>query len=461
MPQIITTDLTASTAYTVQTTAADDFIFVAEGTLVSNTSPSSPAYAAIGVFHDYNRVGVAGTLFTGASPTVYSTAIGTTVSVTQTGSIISLAATSFWPTVQFSAGGAQVFNDGQITGLYGAILSSEGNAAVYNTGLISGVTFGIQGATRVENSGTIRGATSVWMGGFNDLVLNTGTLFGHVRLGLGSDTFDTIGGTIVGSVFDDGGDDLYRTDSAILSIVELLTGGTDRVESTVDFDLSTALNVENLTLLGNAMIGAGNTLGNILTGNFRDNTLGGGGGDDTVDGGTGNDSLRGDTGNDSVLGGDGDDLLRGGAGADTVSGGDGDDTIWGDVSNDRLYGDNGEDVLVGGAGRDSLYGGADSDTFVFRAIADSGVGVLRDIIVGFETGLDLIDLTRIDASTLVTGNQAFAYIGTGAFTSVAGQVRAIHGANSVIQADVNGDGVADFELQLNLIATVNVNDILL
>ena len=462
MPQIITTDLTASANYTVATTVADDFIFVAEGVLVSNTSPSSPAYAAVGVFHDGNRVGVAGTLLSGASPTVYSTALDTTVSVTQTGAIISLAAPTFWPTVYFAASGARVFNDGQITCLYGAILSSVGDAAVFNTGLISGVTFGVQGATQVENSGTIRGQTAVSMGGGNDQVLNTGTLIGHVRLGLGNDTFDTIGGTIVGSVFDDGGDDVYRTDSAILSIVELLGGGTDRIESTVDFDLATAAEVENLTLIGNAVTGAGNALGNVLTGNFRDNVLGGAGGNDTMDGGTGNDSLRGDTGNDSVLGGDGDDSLRGASGADTIFGGAGDDTVWGDVLGDRLYGDDGDDVMVGGAGRDFLYGGPDADTFMFRAVADSAAGTAsRDIIFVYEPGLDKIDLTRIDANVNVTGNQAFAYIGTGVFTSVAGQLRAVLGTNSLLQADVNGDGVADFELQLNGIATVNVNDILL
>ena len=300
------------------------------------------------------------------------------------------------------------------------------------------------------------------MGGGNDLVLNTGTLIGHVRLGLGNDTFDTIGGTIAGSVFDDGGDDVYRTDSAILSIVELLGGGTDRIESTVDFDLATAAEVENLTLIGNAVTGAGNALGNVLTGNFRDNVLGGAGGNDTMDGGTGNDSLRGDTGNDSVLGGDGDDSLRGASGADTIVGGAGDDTVWGDVLGDRLYGDDGDDVMVGGAGRDFLYGGPDADTFMFRAVADSAAGTAsRDIIFVYEPGLDKIDLTRIDANVNVTGNQAFAYIGTGVFTSVAGQLRAVLGTNSLLQADVNGDGVADFELQLNGIATVNVNDILL
>ncbi|MGQ0563596.1 MAG: calcium-binding protein [Gemmobacter sp.] len=187
-----------------------------------------------------------------------------------------------------------------------------------------------------------------------------------------------------------------------------------------------------------------------------------GGGLDTLYGNAGNDSLRGDTADDQVYGGDGEDLLRGGAAADNLYGGEGDDTLWGDVAADRLFGDAGEDVLVGGAGRDTLYGGADADTFVFRGVADSAAGSsLRDIISGFEAGLDLIDLTRIDANAILNGNQAFTFIGTAAFGSVAGQLRAIHSASSVLQADVNGDGVADFELQLNGIATISVNDILL
>ena len=67
----------------------------------------------------------------------------------------------------------------------------------------------------------------------------------------------------------------------------------------------------------------------------------------------------------------------------------------------------------------------------------------------------------MDANIGTSGNQAFAWIGTAAFGSVAGQLRLVPGANSVLQGDVNGDGVADFEVLLYAIATVSVNDILL
>lgn len=463
LAQIITTNLTASSTYTVTSSADDDFIFVADGVLVSNTSPSSPAYSAVGVFHVGVRLDVAGTLMAGASPTVYSVAVDTTVSVTQTGAVISLDSQSVWPTLYFAAGGARVFNDGQITGLYGAIFSTPQDAEVFNTGLISGNTFGVNGAVLVENLGTIRGVTAVSMSGGGDRLINLGYMVGNIILGSGDDLFDTIGGIVSGTVAGGAGEDVYRTDSAVLSIIELSGEGVgDRVESTVDFDLATATEVENLTLLGNAKTGAGNGSGNMLIGNFRDNVLGGGVGDDTLNGGTGNDSLRGDIGLDQLLGGDGDDSLRGGASADRLYGGNDDDTVWGGIFGDRLYGENGEDQLVGGAGRDSLYGGADADIFVFRAAADSGVGSgVRDVIFDCEAGLDLIDLSRMDANTVLNGNQAFSFIATGAFTNVAGQLRAVHGTNSYIQADVNGDGVADFEVQLNAIATVSGNILLL
>jgi Ca2+-binding RTX toxin-like protein len=147
---------------------------------------------------------------------------------------------------------------------------------------------------------------------------------------------------------------------------------------------------------------------------------------------------------------------------DSLFGGDDDDLLLGGAANDRLFGDDGRDTLIGGAGRDVLTGGADADTFQFRSITESPAGATaRDSIVGFEAGLDVIDLTRIDANTNTAGNQAFTFIGTGAFTGVAGQLRVLAGANSVLQGDVNGDGVADFEVQLNGIATISGNDILL
>ena len=113
-------------------------------------------------------------------------------------------------------------------------------------------------------------------------------------------------------------------------------------------------------------------------------------------------------------------------------------------------------VALGGVSRTVL-------AMTFRRVSrDSGAGpTLRDLVQGFDAGLDLIDLTQIDANANVNANQAFTWIGTAAFSNLAGQLRLITGANSVLQGDVTGDGVADFEVQFNAIATVSVNDILL
>jgi hypothetical protein len=44
---------------------------------------------------------------------------------------------------------------------------------------------------------------------------------------------------------------------------------------------------------------------------------------------------------------------------------------------------------------------------------------------------------------------------------VAGQLRAVHGTNSLLLGDVNGDGVADFEVALVAVGSIAVNDLLL
>lgn len=461
MPQIILANQTASATYTVQTTAADDFIYVAAGVLVSNTSPSSPAYATIGVFHDTNRIGVAGTLLAGAGPVIYSLNVNNSVTVSATGSILSLA--TAWDAVDFRASGAQVINHGEITGMLSAIRSAIGDLVVYNTGLISGVTYGISGATRVENLGTIRGTNAVIMGTGDDMLINTGSLIGNVDLGVGNDQFNGIGGFVSGTVFGGIGNDTYRISDPLTHLFETVGQGTaDRIESTANFSLNTAGEVENLTLLGTATDGFGNALDNTMVGNAQNNLLAGRAGNDILAGADGNDLLRGEAGNDVLYGGDDDDNLRGGLGNDTLLGEDGDDKLGGDAGNDVLTGAGGEDLIHGAAGRDVMNGGADADVFVYRFAADSGPGAaLRDVIFGFEAGLDQIDLRQIDANSIVAGNQAFTFIGAAAFGNVAGQLRLITGVNSFLLGDVNGDGVVDFEVALIANTTVSVNDILL
>jgi Ca2+-binding RTX toxin-like protein len=140
-----------------------------------------------------------------------------------------------------------------------------------------------------------------------------------------------------------------------------------------------------------------------------------------------------------------------------------DNTIIGSAGNDTLNGGGGADTLVGGLGRDTLIGGAGADTFVLRSVAESGVGGgQRDVITDFLSGTDKIDFTGIDANTGAAGDQAFSMIGTAAFTGVAGQLRYNWvGTDTVMHGDVNGDGVADFQLVLTGNQTFVAADLLL
>jgi Ca2+-binding RTX toxin-like protein len=121
-------------------------------------------------------------------------------------------------------------------------------------------------------------------------------------------------------------------------------------------------------------------------------------------------------------------ILLGGAGHDTVTAGGGADTI------------------VGGAGADALTGGAGADTFRYDSATDSVPG-LSDLIGDFLSGTDKIDLGRIDANALVTGDQAFTWIGASAFSGAAGELRVRDdGGFRYVEGDTNGDGNADFSI---------------
>ena len=87
--------------------------------------------------------------------------------------------------------------------------------------------------------------------------------------------------------------------------------------------------------------------------------------------------------------------IEGGSGADTVTGSAGADTI------------------VGGLGADRMTGGAGADVFRFNLITESK-GAAFDTITDFVHLTDQIDLSAIDANTLLVGDQGFNFIGTAA-----------------------------------------------
>jgi Ca2+-binding RTX toxin-like protein len=262
----------------------------------------------------------------------------------------------------------------------------------------------------------------------------------------------------------------------------------------------------------NEFIGWGNDLNNEITGNIDKDTFYGGGGHDMLSGGAGNDILYGEGGHDMLSGGTGADhmeggegndvflvdnagdvvieyagegsdhiytslavytlpdevenlayngygafqgtgnglanVINGGSGGDTLLGFDGDDTLSGGSGNDLLVGGGGDDLLSGEWGRDVLIGGAGADTFRFGGWS-TGTGTEADRIEDFVSGEDKIDLSGMDADMWTQGDQAFVFIGGAAFSGTAGELRyGFEGTDTRIQGDLDGDGVADFDIML-------------
>ncbi len=194
-----------------------------------------------------------------------------------------------------------------------------------------------------------------------------------------------------------------------------------------------------------------------------------GSGNDRVTGKGGADLFGGGAGDDTLSGGAGNDQLLGGAGLDKLFGGDGADTLDGGLGSDRLSGDAGNDILIGGAGRDILIGGPGNDRFVFKPGDFGGAkAASADVISGWNTG-DRIDLARIDADTrnvaAAAGDQTFVFIGSAAFNTAdshIGELRfEVSAAGITVYGDQNGDGVADFALQVNGVSSLAASDFVL
>ncbi|MBU1336438.1 MAG: M10 family metallopeptidase C-terminal domain-containing protein [Alphaproteobacteria bacterium] len=146
--------------------------------------------------------------------------------------------------------------------------------------------------------------------------------------------------------------------------------------------------------------------------------------------------------------------IYGTSGVDRLNGDAGNNYIDAKAGNDILKGGGGNDALFGGAGRDVMMGGAGNDAFLFKAVSDMGSNAgSRDVIPDFVKGQDKIDLSAIDANRKLAGDQAFSFLAGDdqLFTHKVGQVAwhidAAHN-QTIIQGDMNGDGVHNFEIQL-------------
>ncbi|TXN21514.1 MULTISPECIES: heparin lyase I family protein [Methylobacterium] len=149
--------------------------------------------------------------------------------------------------------------------------------------------------------------------------------------------------------------------------------------------------------------------------------------------------------------GSGSNVIAGAAGNDTLRGNDGNDTLIGGAGNDYLSGGAGDDVLIGGAGADTMYGGAGANRYVFQNVEDAPVTGAMDVVEfwnGSASG-SKIDVSAIDANTLITGRQGFTFVGNAAFSGTAGELRTERSSQAgclLVTADVNGDRTADMRI---------------
>jgi Ca2+-binding RTX toxin-like protein len=229
--------------------------------------------------------------------------------------------------------------------------------------------------------------------------------------------------------------------------------------------------------LGNDFVGGGAGNDQIF-GSAGSNVIYAGLGNDTVQGGSGSDTIYGSAGRNQLFGNDGNDLIytsaagdlaAGGAGNDSIYGSDGADTIYAGLGNDfigggagndliyagsganQIFSGFGDDRIVAGTGKDVMNAGPGADVFEFSSAAAIGVGAGRDVIVGFTSGVDDIDLRALGTS--FNGSAGLLGGGVKSFYYFA--------SSGLLIGDQNGDGVADWVLELTGAPSVAVGDFLL
>lgn len=173
-------------------------------------------------------------------------------------------------------------------------------------------------------------------------------------------------------------------------------------------------------------------------------------------GGPGDDTFLGTNGYNFFLGGEGADHLRGLGGNDHISGGDGGDTLIGDAGADDLY---------AGIAYETESDGA-SDTFKYFRLSDSTYEDGMDTIFNFEHfaggGTDKIDLSFIDATSSLVGNQSFLFVGSAGFSSANGEVMVTTvGDKSVVMVDNDGDAAAEMVIIVEGVTGLTANDFIL
>ncbi len=138
---------------------------------------------------------------------------------------------------------------------------------------------------------------------------------------------------------------------------------------------------------------------------------------------------------------------------------DGSVRILAGAANDRFWGSSNADIFYGGLGSDVIDGGAGADVYIYRAVEESAPAGRDNLF--FTTG-DKLDLAMIDAVRDTASNDAFTFIGSNvSFSYAAGQLRFLaNGNQTVVEGDVNGDGVGDLYIFVTSTEPLTIADII-
>ena len=287
----------------------------------------------------------------------------------------------------------------------------------------------------------------------------------------GNDTLRTVHNR--GSLFGGVGDDtLSRQASFIdeLTSASVLDGGADIdtavltfniVNKTLRADFSQAL----VTLYDGSKVRNCEIVkysGGLGTDIITSSNYAGGAAFNIVDGGFGDDRLTAAAAGATLNGGMGNNVMIGGIGNDILTAGIG--------GTNKFFGGGGHDRITGGTGIDEIRGGAGLDRFVCGSLPLLGATDARDTIFDFsQVQKDRIDLSLTDANSTTIGiNDAFTFRGAAAFSGTAGELRfeRVNNAGTtndytLVTGDVDGNGTADFVIELTGLITLRAIDFVL
>jgi Ca2+-binding RTX toxin-like protein len=142
-----------------------------------------------------------------------------------------------------------------------------------------------------------------------------------------------------------------------------------------------------------------------------------------------------------------------------------DDFIFGGRGGDTISSLGGNDLLAGGRGKDTMSGGTGTDNFDFNLKSESRKGAAHDVITDF-SGVDAGELDRIDLSGIDAksgpGNQHFHFIGSAKFHHRPGELHVLDkGAFFMVEGDIDGNGRADFQIEVHSVAALAKADFIL